>query len=53
MQVSPSFDTVNAGVLLSLPALLAQGLLQHAEAQFALPNGYYRLNSIFLLLSSY
>jgi len=23
----PSFDTVNAGVLLSLPALLAQGLL--------------------------
>ena len=48
---SPSFDIVNAGVLLSLPALLAQGLLQHAEAQFALPNGYYRLNSIFLLLS--
>lgn len=48
---SPSFDVVNAGVLLSLPALLAQGLLQHAEAQFSLPNGYYRLNSIFLLLS--
>lgn len=48
---SPSFDIVNAGVLLSLPALLAQGLLQHAEANFTLPNGYYRLNSIFLLLS--
>jgi prepilin-type processing-associated H-X9-DG protein len=48
---SPSFDIVNAGVLLSLPALPAQGLLQHAEAQFALPNRYYRLNSIFLLLS--
>jgi len=48
---SPSFDIVNAGVLLSLPALLAQGLLQHAEAQFTLPKGYYRLNSIFLLLS--
>lgn len=48
---SPSFDLVNAGVLLSLPALLAQGLLQHAEAKFMLPNGYYRLNSIFLLLS--
>jgi len=47
----PSFDIVSAGVLLSLPALLAQGLLQHAEAQFTLPNGYYRLNSIFLLLS--
>lgn len=46
-----SCDIVNAGVLLSLPALLAVGLLQHDEAKFALPNGYYRLNSIFLLLS--
>ena len=47
----PSLDTVNAGVLLSLPALLTVGLLHHAEAKFSLPNGYYRLNSIFLLLS--
>lgn len=47
----PSLDTVNAGVLLSLPALLAVGLLHHSEAQFALPPGYYRMNSIFLLLS--
>jgi hypothetical protein len=47
----PSLDTVNAGVLLSLPALLAVGLLNHGQARFMLPSGYYRLSSIFLLLS--
>jgi hypothetical protein len=46
----PSSDTVNAGVLFALPALLAVGLLHHTESQFQLPRGYYRLNSIFLLL---
>lgn len=46
-----SFDTVNAGVLFALPALLAVGLLHHTEEKFQLPRGYYRLNSIFLLLS--
>jgi len=48
---SSSLDTVNAGVLLSLPALLAVGLLNHSEAGFVLPQGYYRMSSIFLLLS--
>ena len=47
----PCFDTVNAGVLFSLPALLAQGLLSHSDKQFSLPAGYYRLTSIFLLLA--
>jgi hypothetical protein len=47
----PSFDTVNAGVLFSLPALLAVGLLKHTEEQFKLPTGYYRMTSIFLLLA--
>lgn len=47
----PSCDTVNAGVLFSLPALLAVGLLQHTGKQFQLPKGYYRLTSIFLLLA--
>ena len=42
---------MNAGVLLSLPALLGQGLLRYGEAQLTLPDGYYRVNSIFLLLS--
>lgn len=47
----PTMDTVNAGVLLSLPALLAVGLFTHEEAGFTLPLGYYRMSSIFLLLS--
>jgi hypothetical protein len=46
-----SYDTVNAGVLFSLPALLAVGLLHRTEEQFMLPRGFYRQNSIFLLLA--
>ena len=44
-------DVPNGGVLLALPALLATGLLSHSEKYFELPKGYYRLDSIFLLLS--
>jgi len=44
-------DVPNAGVLLALPALLVSGLLNHAEKYFQLPRGYYRLDSIFLLLA--
>lgn len=48
----PALDAVNAGVLLSLPALLAVGLFHnHSEVGFVLPLGYYRMSSIFLLLS--
>ena len=47
----PSFDTVNAGVLLSLPALLAVGLLHETDKQFQMSKGYYRVKSIFLLLA--
>ena len=47
----PSVDTVNAGVLFSLPALLSAGLLTYSEPLFKLPNSYYRLNSLLLLLS--
>ncbi len=53
--VKPAFtsciDVPNAGVLLALPALLVSGLLSHAEKYFQLPKGYYRLDSIFLLLA--
>lgn len=53
--VEPSFvacmDVPNAGVLCALPALLVSGLLSHAEKRFQLPRGYYRLDSIFLLLA--
>jgi hypothetical protein len=43
-------DIAGGGVLLSVPALLAMGLLTHRE-MFALPSGYYGLTSIFLLLA--
>lgn len=46
-----SLDVTNAGVLFALPALLACGLLRHTDQHFSLPKGYYRLDSIFLLLA--
>lgn len=44
-------DIPNGGVLLSLPALIANGLFTNIENYFKLPNGYYGLESIFLLLA--
>jgi hypothetical protein len=44
-------DLPNGGVLLALPALLASGLLKHANKFFQIKNGYYALESIFLLLA--
>jgi hypothetical protein len=53
--VAPVFeaaaDVPDAGVLLAVPALLACGLLRDAQKFFALPRGYYGLESIFLLLA--
>lgn len=46
----PSLDVSGGGVLLALPTLLAVGLLRATEVYFALPRGYYGMNSIFLLL---
>jgi len=46
-----SLDVPNAGVLFALPALLATGLLNQAEKYFQLPEGYYRLDSILMLLA--
>lgn len=43
-------DVPQGGVLLALPALLAVGLLRHTQAFYALPNGFYGIASIFLLL---
>lgn len=48
---SACYDVPDGGVLLALPALLAIGLLRHAEKYFALPCGFYRLDSIFLVLA--
>ena len=44
-------DVPDGGVLLALPALLAMGLLRHSEKYFELPSGFYRLDSIFLILA--
>lgn len=46
----PCESVVHGGVLLALPALLAVGLLRHAKRFFTLPDGYYGLEHIFLLL---
>ena len=39
------------GVLAALPALLEEGLLQHADRFLSLPKGYYGLTSTLLLLA--
>ncbi len=44
-------DVPNGGILLALPCLLSMGLLRHAQRYFQLPPGFYRLDSIFLLLA--
>lgn len=48
---STNHDVPKGGVLLALPSLLAAGLLSHHEKHFKLPNGFYSLDSIFLLLA--
>jgi hypothetical protein len=48
---SPCHDVSTAGVLLALPALLAVGLLTHTQRYFQLPHGFYRLDTIFMLLA--
>jgi hypothetical protein len=40
-----------AGVLVALPALLSNGLLKRTRQYFKLPNGYYSLANIFILLA--
>lgn len=44
-------DVPNGGVLLALPALIAVGLLVHTDRYFELPRGFYRQDTIFLLLA--
>ena len=47
----PSLDVPNGGLLWSLPALLANGLLGRTKEFFSLPKGFYSLIHIFLLLA--
>ena len=43
-------DVAQGGVLVALPALFAAGLLRRTPEFYQLPNGFYGLESIFLLL---
>ena len=51
IQFAPAYDVPKGGVLLALPALLAAGLLRHTGELYKLPNGFYGIASIFLLLA--
>ena len=44
-------DVPKGGVLCAVPALLALGLLRHSQEKFALPAGYYPLETIFLSIA--
>ena len=43
-------DVAQGGVLIGLPALLAQGLLRYSPEMYKLPDGFYGIDSVFLLL---
>ena len=47
----PCADVPRAGVLVALPALLASGLWEQTEEHFQLPQGYYQLVHLFLLVA--
>jgi hypothetical protein len=44
-------DVKSAGVLLALPSLLLNGLLKYSDQFFSLPNGYYGLQSVLIILA--
>jgi len=51
IQFAAACDVPKGGVLFALPALLAAGLLRHTAELYKLPNGFYGIASIFLLLA--
>ena len=51
VQFESAQDVCQGGVLLALPALLATGLLRFTQQFYALPKGFYGIDSIFLLLA--
>jgi len=50
IEFANSIDVQHAGVLISIPALISQGLLRY-ESDFDLVNAYYPTSSIFLSLA--
>jgi len=51
IEFQPTCDVAQGGVLLALPALLAAGLLRYTPQMYQLPNGFYGIDSVFLLLA--
>lgn len=51
IRFEPASDLPQGGVLCALPALLALGLLRHSAEHFALPPGYYPLETVFLAVA--
>jgi hypothetical protein len=51
IQFEATSDVAGGGVLLAIPALLAQGLLRHRPQTYRLPKGFYGIDSIFLVLA--
>jgi len=51
VQFAPATDVPLGGVLWALPALLAEGLLRHSRKLFTLLEGFYPLETIFLVLA--
>ncbi len=51
VQFESAADVPLGGVLWALPALLAEGLLRHSRKLFPLPEGFYPLETIFLVLA--
>ena len=50
VEFEASCDVAGGGVLTAIPALLAQGLLRR-PATYQLPQGFYGIDSIFLVLA--
>ena len=51
IEFRPSLDVPNGGVLCALPALLTSGLLAHTKRNFSEFSGYYRLDTLFVILA--
>ena len=51
VQFERAADVPHGGVLWALPALLLEGLLRHSRKLFKLPEGFYPLETIFLVLA--
>jgi len=47
----PADDVPMGGVLAALPALLAFGLLGRSRDHFTMPEGFYPMETVFLLLA--